>query len=199
MIGAGFGMSLTKQGLAPVSVHTYDTRPMRDDGSKLCNVVLLAEESRRLELAVPLAALVRVAPALLRHDGIVSAQIAFTREAGRNIADVQISAQLVLRCQRCLEAMTLPVSSASRVALLGSEAEADTVPVGLETALAPEGKLRPVDLIEEELLLALPAAARHSTPCVAAPMTESSEELVESPQRPFANLGKLLQAKRSKQ
>jgi uncharacterized protein len=191
-------MSLTKQGLAPVSVHTYDTRPMRDDGSKLCNVVLFAEESRRLELAVPLAALVRVAPALLRHDGIVSAQIAFTREAGRNVADVQIEAELVLRCQRCLEPMPLAVNSSSRVALVGSEPEANSVPEELETALAPEGKLRPVELVEEELLLALPAAARHATPCIAAPAKES-EELVDSPQRPFANLGKLLQAKRSKQ
>ena len=47
-------MYLTKQGLAPHGVHTYDTRPMPEDGLKLCNVAVLAGEARTVPLSVPL-------------------------------------------------------------------------------------------------------------------------------------------------
>jgi uncharacterized protein len=192
-------MYLTKQGLAPHGVHTYDTRPMPDDGLKLCNVAVLAEEARKVLLAVPLHKLARIAPQLTRHDGMVTGSVALAMDQGRIVAEVELAATLEVRCQRCLQPLALPVESRSQVALVGSEADAASVPPELETALAPDGRMRLADLLEEELLLALPAAPRHPGQCPQGQGARKDEDFEETVQRPFAGLGELLKPDRSKQ
>ncbi len=181
-------------------MHTYDTRPMPDDGLKLCNVAVLAEEARTVTLAVPVNRLERIAEQLTRRDGMVTGSVALAMDQGRIVADVELVATLEVRCQRCLEPMLLPVESQSRVALVGSDADAAAVPPELETALAPEGRMRLADLVEEELLLALPAAPRHPEgQCPNEQGERKTESFVEPTQRPFAALGALLKPGRSKQ
>jgi uncharacterized protein len=193
-------MYLTKQGLAPPRVPTYDTRPMPEDGSKLCNVAVLADEARHLQLAVPIERMARIAALLVAREGVASGKVAFAREQGRVIADLTLTAQLQLRCQRCLTPMFLPVATHSRVALVASEAEAEGVPPELETALAPDGRMLLADLVEEELLLEVPTAPRHAPgECPAAQSVAQQEEVAQAGQRPFAGLGKLLQSGRLKQ
>jgi uncharacterized protein len=192
-------MYLTKQGLAPHGVHTYDTRPMPDDGLKLCNVAVLAEEARKILLTVPLHRLERIAPHLTRNDGMVTGSIALSMEKGRIVADVELVATLEVRCQRCLQPMSMPVESRSQVALVGSEEDAATVQPELETALAPEGRMKLADLLEEELLLALPAAPRHPGQCPQGAEERKPENFEETVQRPFAGLGAMLKPGRSKQ
>lgn len=181
-------------------MHTYDTRPMPEDGLKLCNVAVLAEEARTVTLAVPVNRLERIAPQLLSREGVVTGSVALAMEQGRIVADVELVAALEVRCQRCLEPMQLPVESQSRVALVGSDADAAAVPPELETALAPEGRMRLADLVEEELLLALPAAPRHPEGlCPPQQGRRATESFAEPTQRPFADLGALLKPGRSKQ
>jgi uncharacterized protein len=138
-----------------------------------------------------------VAGLLASRSGKVTGNVALLREGGRIIAEVVLHAELTLRCQRCLGPLPTVVDSSSRVALLESEEQAASVPPELETALAPDGRLRPADLVEEELLLALPAAPRHAAgECPAAPQGGAGDA-EETVQRPFAGLGELL-GKRSK-
>ncbi|MET0281034.1 MAG: YceD family protein [Steroidobacteraceae bacterium] len=188
-------MSLTKQELAPPGGGTYDTRPMPDDGSKLCSVAVLADDGRQVELAIPLERFERVAAHLANRQGMVNGSVAFSRLEGRIIADVTLAAHLTVLCQRCLKPMSLPIESSSRVALLESEEAASAVPPELETALALEGRLRLADLVEEELLLALPAAPRHEGQCpgeARVEKVETQESISQTTQRPFASLGELL-------
>ena len=172
---------------------------MPEDGSRLSNVAALADESGRVELAVPIVRLERIAAQLASREALVTASVALEREQQRIVADVETTADLQVVCQRCLQPMHLPVTSHSRVLLLESEAEAGEVPPEMETALAPEGRLRLADLVEEELLLALPAAPRHSGKCPDGTREEKQEELAEPTQRPFASLGAMLKSGRSKQ
>lgn len=193
------GHGPVKQELAPPGGDTYHTRPMPEDGSRLCNVAALADEARRVELAVPLARLERIAPQLLSTEGMAQGSVALGREQGHVVADVSVEAEVVLQCQRCLAPMTQRLAGGSRVALVESEAAAAGAPAELETALAPEGRLRLVDLLEEELLLALPPAPRHPEgQCPGDATRPETEELVEPAQRPFASLGELLKSGRSK-
>jgi uncharacterized protein len=171
---------------------------MPDDGLKLCNVAVLAEEARTLTLAVPVNRLERLAPQLFRREGMVTGSVALAMEERRIVADIELTATLEVRCQRCLEPMLFPVESQSRVALVASENDAAAVPPELETALAPEGRMRLADLFEEELLLALPAAPRHPGQCPQGQGGMKEEDFAE-PQRPFAQLGMLLKPDRSKQ
>lgn len=173
---------------------------MPEYGSKPVNVAVLADEARRLDLAIPVERFDRIAEQLTRREGMVTGSVALSREAGRVVADVALVAQLSLRCQRCMQPMLLEIESSSRVALVESETEAEAVPPELETALAPEGRMRLADLVEEELLLAMPAAPRHAAGnCPAAASVRSDEDFAQTSQRPFAGLGALLQSGRSKQ
>ena len=168
---------------------------MPEDGSRLSNVAALADEARQVELAIPLQRFERVAPQLAATEGVVNGSVAFAREQGRIVAEVGLTAQVQLICQRCLEPMPWPVQSTSRVTLLESEAAAADVPPELETALAPEGRLRLADLVEEEMLLALPAAPRHPEGQCLARRSDEQEDFAEPTQRPFAGLSELLKGR----
>jgi uncharacterized protein len=166
---------------------------MPEDGSKLCNVAVLADDQRQVELAVPLANFARLAPLLVSRDGMATGRIAFSRAQGRIIADVMVEARPQVRCQRCLGTMSLPISSRSRVALLANEGEVDAVPPELEVALAPESRMRLADLVEEELLLAMPGAPRHAEgQCPGDSGRNAREEIEETARRPFADLGRMM-------
>ena len=194
----GLVMSLSKQELAPQRGATYDTRPMPEDGLKLCNAAVLADEGRRVQLAVPVARLARIAEQLASSEGTVNGTVVLSRQMGHIIADVSFEAGVTLLCQRCLGPMPLHLAGNSRVALLESEAATADVPPELETALAPEGRIALAELVEEELLLALPAAPRHAEGQCPAARQPERESAAPPVQRPFANLGELL-AHRSKQ
>lgn len=165
---------------------------MPEDGLKQCNVAVLADEGRRVELAVPVERLARIAEHLASVDGIVTASVELSREAGQIIAAVAFETELTLRCQRCLGPMPQRLQGTSRVALVESESAVAAVPPELETALAPAGRIALADLVEEELMLALPAAPRHAEGKCPAARPEARENEASTVQRPFANLGELL-------
>jgi uncharacterized protein len=168
---------------------------MPEDGSRLCNVAALADEARQVELAIPLERFERVTPQLAATTGMVNGSVALDREEGRIVAEVTLATQVQLLCQRCLEPMPWPVQSSSRVTLVESEAAAAELPPELETALAPDGRLHLADLVEEELLLALPAAPLHPEGECPAQRDVKQEEFAEPTQRPFAALGELLKSR----
>jgi uncharacterized protein len=122
---------------------------------------------------------------------VVSGSVTFAREQGRIVAEVELATTVALRCQRCMQPVQLPIESRSRVVLVADEAASGNVPPELETALAPEGRLPLADLLEEELLLALPAAPRHTGGCPGAGRSEAGD-ISQPTQRPFAHLGELL-------
>lgn len=178
---------------------------MPEDGSKLVDVAALADATAEVELLVPLAGLDRLKSLLTSAEGTASGRIGWSREGGHVIADVEAGAQLKLRCQRCLDEFVLPVSSSSRVALVADESLGATLSEELETALAVEGRIRQRDLVEEELLLAVPAAPRHpegecearfeqgtAAERYAVPGVQVVAETQENTQRPFAGLADLL-------
>ena len=66
-----------------------------------------------------------------------------------------------LVCQRCLEPLRLALDVTVSLGLVHGEAEADRLPEEYEPLLVPEGVIRVADLVEDELLLALPRIPRH--------------------------------------
>lgn len=169
--------------------------------SKPLDIDRLADGQADIDFAVPLAELPRLRSQLASVDGMVSGRVHFTRESGFAVAELTLSGVATLVCQRCLGTMTEGVDSSVRVALIGAEADARGVPEHLEPVLAPGGRTTVGELVEEELLLALPIVPLHAqaSDC-AAPVSDSAEggatELSHSPeqatQRPFAQLDKLL-------
>ncbi len=168
---------------------------MPDDGFKLRDVSVLADEAAEVSIEVPIARLVRLAGGLADTAGTARAEIRFERRAGFAAAQVRVAAQVVLVCQRCLQPMTVPLDGDSLVLLPTSEQDAERAPPDAEMLLAPEGRLRLAGLVEEELLLALPFAPLHGQGegCRGQESEAPAPAAVqEDVQRPFAALGDLL-------
>lgn len=153
----------------------------------------LADTHSELDYAIPVGELARGTPGISECSGPLQVHVRFCREQGWPVAEMRLSGEVGLTCQRCLQPMRQPVSVAARVVLLASEAEAERAPPEDETFLAPEGWVSAAELAAEELLLALPQAPRHANvaECQFGAQAPAEEEKVET-QRPFADLRALL-------
>lgn len=113
---------------------------------------------RSFEGTLPIASLRRLCEALASSDGEVSFELDFGRDSlGTSYVDVRASAPLSLICQRSLEPFVLPVALQARLGLIRDERDEAGLPPECEALLvAEDGRLSPADVIEDELLLALP-------------------------------------------
>jgi uncharacterized protein len=181
-----------------VRLDTYDTRPMSEGWSKLLDIGPLADGRAEIDFSIPLKEFPRVLPVLAAPDGTARGRVKFAREGRTAVAEVTVAADVNLRCQRCLSPLLWPVASTGRAALVANAAEAERVPETLETVLAPDHRISLRDLVEEELLLALPLVPRHEidectggsvgTPAEKGPAAEPAGET----HRPFGQLSELL-------
>jgi uncharacterized protein len=168
---------------------------MPDGRSKLCDISALADAGSEIRFDMAIADLERLRPVLASPEGRVRGMAKFDRLRGRPVAQLQFSAQLQLRCQRCLETMPVELEGGSLVHLVESEAAAQGLPEDAETLLAPEGKLSLGNLVEEDLLLSLPIAPRHeSGNCGAAQAPVEDGNDAQQVQRPFAALEELMRS-----
>jgi uncharacterized protein len=112
-------------------------------------------------------------------------------EQGRPALRLRVSGKLQLTCQRCLGALEHSLRVDALLLLFSSESEIDAIPVGPE---GPDGivatkEIAVRDLIEEEVLLAIPYAPRHEA-------CKAGAEAAGTPRtRPFADLRTLLGTK----
>lgn len=129
-------------------------------------------------------------------------RIVFGRdEEDRQIAEVSLSADVEMQCQRCLQAFRLPLESHSQLALVRSDDEAKGLPARYEPLIVDDD----IDLwsvVGEELALALPVVSYHPEgECpglgVEPGVVEAGAEAEESgknveTRRPFAGLSALM-------
>jgi len=123
-----------------------------------------ATTGARLDGVWPLADFARLRPSLLSDAGEIEYSLLGVSDAqDRPALRLTIRGALQLRCQRCLAPLEFPLRVEAVLALARSQAEIDALPVeaeGPDWVLA--GKAMEVrDLLEDELLLAVPYAPRH--------------------------------------
>jgi len=156
-----------------------------------------------VDFTIPLAELPRVSHELVTVDGEAKGQVRFSRQVGQAVADLEVSAAPEVVCQRCMQPMRWPVEVNSRIALVSDYNAADRVPEGMEVFLVEAESVSVRDLVDEEILLALPHVARHAEGSECAdsrmqlPGQEDDAEEADDPQvqKPFAQLGELLKRK----
>ena len=113
------------------------------------------------------------------------------QERGRPALRLRVTGKLQLTCQRCLGALDHPLRVDALLLLFGSEGEIDAIPVDAETpdGIVATGEMAVRDLIEEEVLLAIPYAPRHEG-------CKAGADAAGMPRtRPFADLRTLLGTK----
>ena len=107
---------------------------------------------------IPLAAMARLRDSLLQPEGEARYVLGFGTDALKvPYADLRIEAELPLECQRSLQRFLLPVRLEQRLGLVRDEADEAALPPGYEALLVEaDGILKPAELVEDELILALP-------------------------------------------
>ena len=140
---------------------------------------------------LPLSAFPRLQDVLVSDSGEVEYKVRGVRdERGRPGLQLDVRGTMPLRCQRCLERLAFEVDAHSLLVLASSQAELDAERNEAEAPDRVLGAKEMVvrDLVEDELLLALPYAPRHDD-CEA---PEGSDEARTSP---FAVLRGMIERK----
>ena len=150
-----------------------------------------ARSQGRLSGDWPIADLPRLRDAVQSGTALRYELEGVPQERGRPALRLRVTGTLRLACQRCLGALEHPLRVDALLLLFGSENDIETVPLDAE---APDGivatkEMAVRDLIEDEVLLAIPYAPRHEE-------CKSSTDAAGVPgARPFADLRALLSTK----
>jgi len=121
----------------------------------------LAAQGRTLTGRIALGSLPRLAPSLV-GSGDVEYRLAFHLDTEhRAVVSGHVTSELVVQCQRCLEPLAIAVDSHFELAFVRGLDEAARLPESYEPAIPEDGRVCPADLVEDELLLALPPIPLH--------------------------------------
>ncbi|SDU00460.1 YceD family protein [Halopseudomonas salegens] len=156
----------------------------------------LADRGVTLQGAISADRLPRLLAAVNAVADEVNVVLNFARdEQGLATLHGHYQAQVEMTCQRCLEGVTLPLDSRCEVGFVVSDEAARQLPRHYEPVIVDDEKLNLLSLIEEELLLALPAVPMHPLekcqhPDGFTPDEGPEEEEAERP-NPFSVLAKL--------
>ena len=148
-----------------------------------------ARAAARLQGAWPVAEFLRLHDVLRSTAGTLRYELrGVPEEQGRRVLRLKVNGALQLTCQRCLGALEFPMQLEVSLRLAATQEEMDAEPLdadGPESILAGK-EMRVQALVEDEVLLAIPIAARHEA-CAADASGKESRK-----QTPFAGLRGLI-------
>jgi DUF177 domain-containing protein len=159
--------------------------PERVDASRM------VQARRSFEGTLPLASLGRLGGSLAAADGEADYRLEFGRdELGTDYLAVVVDAELPLTCQRTLEVYRQPVHVEQRLGLISDESEEASLPPGYEPLLVQDGVVHLAEVIEDELILALPVVPlKPGEPLEWHDAAPAADE--DAAEHPFAELARL--------
>ena len=159
--------------------------------------VLLADRNASIEGELPVSSLDRLAVMLSNDDGKVAVKLFFGKVGKLATIEGHISTVLVVKCQRCLEAVEWPITSDFKLGVVSSMALADKMSDDYDPLiLADEEKIPLKGIVEDELLLSLPDIPKHQHDCIAPKCSKNTPEqllkaVVLPRENPFSILAEL--------
>lgn len=149
--------------------------------------VAFSEKGRRLAGSIPVSRLDRLEGLVLDPSGQVEVELVFSKSGRIPVVEGTVKAQLTLECQCCLSPIDWPVESHLNLGIVSSVDAAVALPERLEALMVdPGAEVALADIVQDELLLAIPAVPQHPNcrlPKAADPMPERAN--------PFADLARL--------
>jgi uncharacterized protein len=158
--------------------------------------IRLADQGAELAGQVAFSTMKRLAASLHSTEGAAQVQLTLGVDPQWRVRYLRgrIRAELDLVCQRCLNPMRLSVDLAVSLGLVESEAEGERLPEQYDPLIVERGLMELSEVIEDELILALPIVALHAGQCTDRLPTEAGLGAAgggaERPS-PFAVLDKL--------
>ncbi len=123
----------------------------------------LAKHRAELQGQLSLKECVRLKELLADTVGMVHVQVKFGQdEHGFSYIKGSVESVLHLQCQRCMQAMDYFLHAPISLSPVSSEEAAAKLPDYYEPLLLEEERIAVVDLVEDEVLLSLPLAAKHA-------------------------------------
>ncbi|HHC72966.1 MAG TPA: hypothetical protein ENK54_08715 [Thiotrichales bacterium] len=151
-----------------------------------------AQERVEMQGEIALSRLSRLVTQL-RGEGEALVRLRFgVDERGQSFVTGELEAAVELTCQRCLQPVSVPLEVDFRLGMVKDDAQARGLDEGYEPVLLQGPTLSLHEIVEDELLLALPPVPRHPTgECPAGEGTLRFGELPEPDEEtdnPFAVL-----------
>jgi uncharacterized protein len=176
----------------------YDCALMSKHMPDFINPVRAAEGGHSVAGQLPFAKMMRLAEVVENREGSADVVLAFAIDE-QGIAHVrgQVRGEVVLICQRCLEPMRLPIDIELDLGIVDSDDGARRLPERYDPLVVSGQTLSVAELVEDEILLALPAIPRHEGDACTAAMTaipQKQDDDATSPEsaaNPFAVLAQL--------
>ncbi len=149
---------------------------------------------------LPVSKFERFTELLANTSGFVEITLKFfLNEDFRRVISGELRADVDVLCQRCLEVTTITLEDRFQLALVESEIQADKLSKDLEPWFCTDTRLVLADIVEEQLILAMPIVSYHKVSCAqneplkqGAPKEETPKSLDKpDKQNPFAILQSL--------
>lgn len=166
---------------------------MPDRAPEHLYVLRLARDGRSVEGAFPISGMERLAGLLHSTHGVAGYVLNFGLDAAsRPQVDGRIRASLEVICQRCLKPMTATLDLEVRLGIVRTEAEAVALPEDREPLQIDDETVPLGVLLEDELILGLPAAPLHPAGACRPPAGADHDQTeAEAADNPFAVLSVL--------
>ncbi|KAF3981019.1 MAG: metal-binding protein [Methylococcales symbiont of Hymedesmia sp. n. MRB-2018] len=132
----------------------------------LLDPLSFSERGKKLVGSIKISELTRLSDVLVNDFGLVDIDFSFDKEGRVPTLTGQIKANLILQCQACLEQVELPINKHFKLGMVTSLEQADRLASDCEPLMLESEKISVNDLVEDELLLALPDFPRHKEQCV---------------------------------
>lgn len=165
---------------------------------KRVDAVKLVDNNQQLNANIDSKNLTRLNEAVVRCNEPVHCEIQFERDQDKNrLLTGSCNTNVVMICQRCLGEVSLPVTSRFQLGLVFDDDQARQLPKRLEPVeLDENGQLDLWVVMEDEVLLALPAFPMHTHGECQLEQTEPEPDYTDSDEKrpnPFDVLAKLKQ------
>ena len=101
---------------------------------------------------------------LANDEGLIQADLSFSRdEENRHLIHLALQAEVVVTCQRCLQPLSKSLTCESTLAVVWTDEQATHLPRHLEALIVEGEACKLWDVVEDELILALPPISYHET------------------------------------
>lgn len=150
--------------------------------------VAFADKRRHLVGRLALGDLDRIAPMVQNPEAHAQLDLQFGKKGRKPFIEGRVSAQLILECQCCLGPLQWDVESEVKLAVVESVDAALLLPDDTEALIVePDMEIVLSDIVQDELLLAIPTIPQHPD-CLMPGATRASPEPKKNPFAALADL-----------
>ncbi len=177
--------------------HLYDSRPMSGGLPIQINPLDLAHSRTQLEGRFRLAEMSRLAGYSPSESAEVRVRLMCEPADGPTLVKLvgEIIIEVQLQCERCLGTLSLPLNLAPEIYFASSGRSIEELDE--RDIIAVEGPIDLRNLVEEEILLALPMMPMHQPDqCEASELLKRNDNENQQTDNPFAKLAKLKEKNR---